>query len=66
MRKFLIITFLAFIIFPQQAFSLTYDKKTNKQLFADGKASAGYTEEIGHFGKNNSDFENCKKLNGKR
>lgn len=48
---------------PQQAFSLTYDRKTNKQLFAEGKVSGGYTDEIGHFGINNSDFENCKKLN---
>ena len=63
MKNIFIIFFLFFITFPQHAFSLTYDKKTNKQLFADGKASAGYTEEIGHFGINNSDFENCKKLN---
>ena len=54
MKNIFIIFFLFFITFPQHAFSLTYDKKTNKQLFADGKASAGYTEEIGHFGKNNS------------
>jgi hypothetical protein len=62
MKNFFIICFLFFVAFPQHAFSLTYDKKTNKQLFADGKVSGGYTDEIGHFGKNNSDFENCKKL----
>jgi len=62
MKKILLILFIFLITIPQNAFSLTYDKKTNKQLFADGKVSGGYTDEIGHFGKNNSDFENCKKL----
>jgi hypothetical protein len=63
MKKTLLIFFIFLVTIPHQAFSLTYDKKTNKQLFADGKISGGYTDEIGHYGKNNSDFENCKKLN---
>ena len=61
MRKFLIITFLAFIIFPQQAFSLTYDKKIQKTgiVFSDG--SSGRSETEGFFGY--GETSSCRKYN---
>jgi hypothetical protein len=55
--------FLTFITFPERTFALIYDNKTNKQLSVGQKSDAGYTNEQGHFGINNSDFTNCKKLN---
>jgi hypothetical protein len=41
MRKFLIIAFLAFIIFPQQAFSLTYDKRVNTDIKQSDGSTGG-------------------------
>jgi len=62
-KIFLFLFFLTFIIFPERTFALIYDNKTNKQLSVGQKSDAGYTNEQGHFGINNSDFTNCKKLN---
>lgn len=62
-KIFLFLFFLTFIIFPERTFALIYDNKTNKQLSVGQKSDAGYTNEQGHFGINNSDFINCKKLN---
>ena len=61
MRKFLIITFLAFIIFPQQAFSLTYDKKIQKTgvVFSDGSSGRSKTEGFFGYGETSS----CRKYN---
>jgi hypothetical protein len=50
--------FLTFITFPERTFALIYDNKTNKQLSVGQKSDAGYTNEQGHFGINNSDFTN--------
>ena len=62
MRKFIIITFLAFIIFSEQAFSLTYQKKsqTKEITFPDG--STGRAEHEGFFGLA-SESPNCRKFN---
>ena len=62
-KIFIFLFFLTFIIFPERTFALIYDNKTNKQLSVGQKSDAGYTNEQGHFGINNSDFTNCKKLN---
>lgn len=59
----LVFVLLFFVATPQKAFSLTYDKKTNKQFSYAQQSNFGYAEEEGYFGKNNSDFKNCKELN---
>ena len=65
MKKFLILTFLAFIIIPQEAFSLTYDKKTqsNNITLSDG-SSGGKIESEGFFGFG-AEAPNCRKFNYK-
>jgi hypothetical protein len=62
-KIFLFLFLLVLTIFPERTFALIYDNKTNKGLSVGEKSDAGYTNEQGHFGINNSDFENCKKLN---
>ena len=62
MRKFLIITILAFIIFPQQAFSLTYGKKVNTDIKQADGSTGGRSENEGFYG-DASNASNCKKFN---
>ena len=62
MRKFLIIAFLAFIIFPQQAFSLTYDKRVNTDIKQSDGSTGGRSENEGFYG-HASNAPNCKKFN---
>jgi len=62
MKKiFLSLCLLAFIIFPDNAFSYIYDKKTNPKMhFSDGEIGKGETE---GFFVNANDAPNCKKFN---
>ena len=61
-KVFLSLFLLLLIIFPDKAFSLTYDKKVNKDIRqADGK-TGGRSEGEGFWG-NSSHTQNCKKFN---
>ena len=62
MKKiFLSLFFLAFVIFPENAFSFTYDKKTNPKMhFSDGDIGKGEAE---GFWVSTYDAPNCKKFN---
>ena len=62
MKKILLfLIILSFIIFPQQAFSLTYDKKIQKTgiVFSDG--TSGRSETEGFFGY--GETPSCRKYN---
>ena len=61
-KVFLSLFLLLLIIFPDKAFSLTYDKKVNKDIRqVDGK-TGGRSEGEGFWG-NSSHAQNCKKFN---
>ena len=61
MRKFLIITFLVFIIVPQQAFSFTWDTFERDSVDSSGKKFFVINE--GYKSADKNYFPNCKSLN---
>ena len=64
MKNIFIIFFLFFITFPQEAFPLIYDKKTNKGVVWSTNEKGGRSESEGYYGSS-KDFPSCSKANYK-
>jgi len=65
MRKVTLVFFyfLFFIFISEKAFSLTYDKKVNRDIVFEDGAKGGRSESEGFYGSSFDFFPNCKKMN---
>ena len=65
MKNIFVIFFLIFVAIPQEAFPLTYDKKTNTGVVWANNEKGGRSDSEGYYG-NAKDFPSCGKLNYNR